>query len=314
MILFHFLLRQREPFTELKHKRELVLELKLMVTAVVGDIQAPPRIPREPTGPGREQPLPPRDPHFPDHGPNRPEPRPNPRPEPRPMPHPVCHDEPIYRTVPYTCYETINVPYEVVDHQTVSNFNVVMTNAQDLNVNAQCAVNFTVAGDNLSTGTNCNEYLVVSSNSQNVSIDRTGTRVQNFNFSLNLFDRNKILAPLAGGLTNLHMDGQNLVVSTGDLTNAKNVTLKLFVQRRRFLKNDETLIDRVLAPSEYTYSSAGGSTGITSIDLGKILGGINTSKKHVIKLQLDVAIPAGNIMNSNIPSTHQESEITVWDN
>ena len=248
-----------------------------------------------------------RDPH---HG-ERPGPGPRPpMPPVPPMPPrpPVCHDEPVYRTVPYTCYERVTVPFEVIDHQTVSNVSVNLKNAESVNNLAQCSIQFTAVGDNLSTSTACNEYLAVGNQSQTSTYDR-GTKVQNFNFNINLFDKQKILAPLAGGLANLHLDGQTLVAISGDLNVSKNYSLKLFVERRRFLKEDETLINRELNPTEYSFEN-----GLVKIDLNKLVGGINKSKKHKIKLSLDVALPAGTIYNNNVPSTHQESEITVWEN
>jgi hypothetical protein len=264
-----------------------------------------PRPPRDPRDPNR--PLPPRDPHYPN-------PRPEPRPEPRPIPRPpVCYDEPIYRTVPYTCYETINTPYEVIDHNTVSNLNVILTPAESINNNTTCNLNFEAIGDNVSAQTNCNEILAISNSTLAVGYDR-GTRMQNIDYSIKLFDRQKLIAPLAGGLANMHLEGQNLVVVTGDLNNSKNFNLKLFVERRKFLRDDEVILNRTLQPTEFSFEANGGNTGLLKIDLARLLGGINTSKKHKIKLQLDVVLPAGNILNTNGVNTHQESEITVWDN
>jgi hypothetical protein len=239
-------------------------------------------------------PLPPREPR---------EPRP-----PMPPRPPVCYDEPVYRTVPYTCYETVRYPYEVIDHQTQTNVNVSMKNVENVIFGAQCGIQFTAIGDSLSAQTNCNEYLVTANTTNNSFYDR-GTLVQNADYKISLYDRQKLLAPLAGGLTNLHVEGQTVVVNTGDLNRGGNFTLKLFVERRRFLKEDEVLINRNLNAGEYNYSN-----GMTRIDLAKVLGGINTSKKHKIKLSLGVVLPVGNILNNNIPSLYQESEITVWEN
>lgn len=247
--------------------------------------------------------------HEPGREPREPGREPNPRPMPvPPRPVPVCHQEPVYRTVPYTCYETVRIPYEVIDHQTVSNFDVKITNNSSVQTADQCFVNFIANGDYVSSTTACNDLLAIANSRVSTGYDR-GNKIQNFNYDVTLYNKAEMLGALNGGLANLHMDGQKVVFATGDLNAAKNFTLRIFVERRRFLKSDETLIDRALAPNEFV---SNGNT--TSIDLGKLLGGINTSKKHKIKVQLDVSLPAGSVLNTGVPSLHQESEITVWDN
>lgn len=259
----------------------------------------------------------PRDPRDRDGGERRPgdnhgqDPRPEPRPEPR---RPVCHTEAVYRTEAYTCYQTVSVPYEVLDHNSISNFVVSLTNEGNANSGNQCYINFTMSGDNLSTGSNCSELLLLASKGASSSVDRFGTRVNNFDISVKAVDMNSQILALKGGLTNLHLEGQTLVVTTGDLNRATNAKLKLFVERRRFLKSDETLINRTLNAGEFTFESAGADTGLTKIDLRKLLGGINTSKKHKVRVELDVTLPAGEILNDNLMPRHQEAEITVWNN
>jgi hypothetical protein len=233
------------------------------------------------------------------------------KPTPRP---PVCRDEPIFRDVPYTCYETISVPYEVVDHYTKSNFDVRTQAApNDLAASAGCAVTFQAYGDAVSASTGCASMLVLANSNSVSDIDQGGTHINSYKYDLKVVDANRALAPLAGGLSDLKLEGQTLIVKTGDLKKGSNFQLRLFVERRNLLKKDETKIDRALTASEYTYEALDASSGLVKIDLNKLLGGINRTKKHSIRVNLDVQVDGGSIINTNVPNLHQESKITIWD-
>jgi|GEM_PF-2936616 len=43
-------------------------------------------------------------------------------------PHQVCQDVPVYRNEPYTCYETVQVPYEVFDYFVQGNYKINFLN------------------------------------------------------------------------------------------------------------------------------------------------------------------------------------------
>jgi hypothetical protein len=244
----------------------------------------------------------------------RPEPRPNPYPDPRPVPRPeprppVCYDEPIYREVAYSCMKTISVPYEVVDHESTANVQIKLSAApQSKPQTGNCGINFALQGDNFQASNSCREYLAVGI----VGRQQNGS-VTNYSYFINLFDAERIFAPLAGGLTDLHVEGSTLLVRTGDIRANQNFALKLYVERKRFLKSDVVLINRVLKAEEFSYQPGDARTGFVRIDLDKVLGGFEEGKKHNIKVDLDLALPAGSVINgSPIPQLHQEASTTVF--
>ena len=72
------------------------------------------------------------------------------------------------------------------------------------------------------------------------------------------------------------------------------------------------LINRVLRTSEFSYEAIDGRVGLVRINLDKLLGGFESNKKHVIKLNLDVKTDSGIIIHNGAqPSLHQESSITI---
>ncbi len=67
-----------------------------------------------------------------------------------------CWSEPVYRTVPYTCYETISIPYEVFDYY----------------VDANVALNF----GSLPEGMSANEMMTATLNGDVLTLKSTGTK------------------------------------------------------------------------------------------------------------------------------------------
>lgn len=111
----------------------------------------------------------------------------------------------------------------------------------------------------------------------------------------------------------MRMEGQTLVFRTGDLTKNKNFSLKLFVERRKLLKGDETLVNRNLAPQEYSFEKTSDEFGVVRINLGNLIGGINKKRKHVIKVDINVLTNTVNSINSHLPSLSASESITVND-
>jgi hypothetical protein len=103
-----------------------------------------------------------------------------------------------------------------------------------------------------------------------------------------------------------------IVAKVGTLRDAKNATLKLFVERKK-LFGDDTLINRTLNSSEYSYQAIDEKTGYVRINMDKVFGGIENGKKHVIRLNLSVSLPQGTVLSGGAANGDlaQSSEITI---
>lgn len=223
-----------------------------------------------------------------------------------------CHQEPVYRTVAYSCNQTINVPYEVVDHQVTANLHLNINKDPSLDTdNQECTLKYILDGEFLRTNTECDSALVYSTLLKNSEVDRKGNSTHFYNIDLKVLNAKKILAPVSSGITNMRLEGQNLIFQTGNLANNANFTMKLFVERIRFLKSDLTFIDRPLTKNEFSFEAIDNHSGIVKINLEKLFGGINTSKKHDIKVNIDVIMPAGNLLNSVLPVTNAYGELKL---
>lgn len=221
---------------------------------------------------------------------------------------PTCHDEPVYRQVAYSCRRTISVPYEVDDHQSTANVNVKISSPpKDILQSRNCGIDFSLTGDSFLSTNSCNQYLAMAQ----INHQDEGN-VKNLSYKIDLYDTQKVFAPLAGGLNDLHVDGDVLLVKTGDLKTHSNFTLNLYVQRRRLFSSDVVLIDRTLSNSEFTYQPIDAHTGYVRIDLSKLAAGFIRGKKHVIRVNLNVILPAGSvIVGAGIPNLNQEASIKI---
>ena len=222
---------------------------------------------------------------------------------------PICHDEPVYRDEAYSCMKTEQIPYEVFDHNTDATVNVKIAAAPSTKPQAgNCGIDFNLNGDDLTATNTCSDYLAFA----NIGSMGSGYS-KSYNYDVKLFDASIILSPLNGNLQDMHVDGSDLSFKTGTLSGATNFTLKLFVQRKRLLAKDITLIDRQLNANEFTYTAIDARTGYVHIDLDRVAGGFQSNKKNEINVKLDVSLPSAGtlITGQSAPTLHQEAGITV---
>ena len=223
-----------------------------------------------------------------------------------------CRQEPRYRSVPYTCYDTVEVPYEVTDHSVKANFHLRVNKTGSKDTDARdCYLHYTMEGETLRANADCSNVIVLSSNTKNIQTDRLGNVTFNYEVNLTLLDKNSVMAPVASGITSMNMEGHTLVFKVGDLEKNPNFSLNLFVERRRLLKSDETLINRPLLLGEYSYEKINNNEGIVKVNFDRLLSGFNDQKKHVIKVDLNVNLPFGNVLNSTLPMLNAHGELTI---
>lgn len=225
-----------------------------------------------------------------------------------------CRQIPQYREVPYTCYKTVTVPYEVFDHNVVSNFNIKITSKPKEPSNPSvCKVVYVMEGEKLTDKAECSDYLILSKQKKTSERNNDGSLVNSFDVILKLLDAKTILAPLDGGITEMRLEGNTLLFRTGDISKNPEISIKLNIERKRLLKSDETVIDRVLAPTEFAFYKLNERYGVVKIDLQKLIGGINHKKKHILKVEMKINMEEGVLLNTHVPKLSNRAEITVND-
>lgn len=225
-----------------------------------------------------------------------------------------CHNEVVYRDEAYTCYETVRRGYEVFSHNTKANVNVKVSNVPGIQApHNTCGIDFTLYGGSFSSVAKCSEFIVLAT-TKSASESRVGdTVVQNRALDVTLLDAKKISAPTRNGIQEMRLEGQTLVLRTGDLSKNSNFTLKLFAKRNKLLGKDTVLIERNLAPAEYSFEKISEDAGLVKIDLKKLVGGVDRKKKHNIKVSINVVVDLANAINASLPKLSASEEIVVND-
>ena len=191
----------------------------------------------------------------------------------------TCQQIPNYKKTPYTCYKTVTTSYEVPDHQVVANFNVkISRKPKEATDPSGCSVGFSMEGDIMKSHAKCIDFLILSNLKQKSIFNDTGKVTHNYDVDLLLLDAEATLAPLLGGITQMHVQGNMLTFRVGDLSKNPNFNLKLFVERKYLLKSNETLINRNIRRDEYAFNKTDEQFGLVSIDLDKLASGFNDQK------------------------------------
>jgi hypothetical protein len=223
-----------------------------------------------------------------------------------------CYQEAQYRQEAYTCYQTVQIPYEVFNNYVRALVSVKLPNIPTGSSLPQqtCNIDFRLEGGSFSSYANCSEFIVIASRTSTESREDQ-TVIQDRKFDITLLDAKTVTAPVRGGIGEMRLEGQTLVFRTGDLTKNPNFSLKLFVERRKLLKGDETLINRNLAPGEYTFEKTSDDYGTVRISLSKLFGGINAKRKHLLKVDINVLTDTANSINPSLPSMSASESIVV---
>jgi hypothetical protein len=229
-----------------------------------------------------------------------------------PIAGPQCSQEIRYRQEAYTCYQTVSTPYEVFSNNVKANVSVKVTNVP---TGAQaptkdCSLDFSLFGNSFNPVAHCSDFIVLAKQTYASEV-QGDTVTQNRALDITLLDAKVVSAPTRNGITEMKFSGQTVSFKTGDLTKNPNFSLKLFVQRRKLLQSDETLINRALTSSEYTFEKTSDGAGIVKINLGKLIDGINAKRKHVIKVDLNVLTSTQGSLNAQLPALSATESITV---
>lgn len=169
---------------------------------------------------------------------------------PRRNPGPIrsCWSEPVYVTVPYTCTQTVSVPYEVKDFDVEARVNLDISK---LSPEATPGENFrvTLRGDELSFEVNGSKKFFVIKKKQDVRTSMNGSvKMIDALLSAEMIESAPILKTL--NLANISIQDGILNFNLGPVENNANVGFALKITKNKFLGSDKVLLDRELLDSE----------------------------------------------------------------
>jgi hypothetical protein len=196
-----------------------------------------------------------------------------PYPGPRPYPGPgrTCYQEAIYRQVPYTCTQTVRIPYEVKDFDVDSR---VLIDVTKLSSEATPGEKFvvTLQGDDLSVQTVGSKKFFLMLKKQSLRTSMNGSvKFIDAMYAVEMIEAAPILKALK--MTNISLENSILTFGIGPVENRSNIAFSLNITQKKALASDIVLFDRELANSEVVLNAnnAGSAADVNVEKLGVTL-------------------------------------------
>lgn len=244
-------------------------------------------------------------------GPGYPYPGPRPYPYPRPYPGPArhCWTEPMYRTVPYSCIQTVNVPFEVKDFDVDARVIVDVTKVSP-EATAGETFKVTLNGDTLSFDVNGSRKFFVVKKKQDVRSNMNGgVKMIDALLAAELVEAAPILKAVK--MDGISVENGVLNLNLGPVETLSNLGIELKIVKKKTFGSDKVLLDRELVASEIAVvpSTSGADANINVSNLGVELEGgkFSITAKAFAKF-------SGNLMNSSQFESLSSSKTLIYTN
>lgn len=182
-------------------------------------------------------------------------------------PQPRCESRPVHRQVPYSCWQTVSIPYEVKDYDVQANVNLDITALPEATHGETFSV--TLNGDQLSISalSSGKKYFVILDNQQ-VSSDFQGSvKYIDATYNVSFVEASPVLAALS--VKNISVKNPILNFSLGPVANQSAVGYSLHVEKAPIVGSDTVLFDRELNLNELTLTEAAAGT-LAQVDLNRL--------------------------------------------
>lgn len=229
-------------------------------------------------------------------GPGYPYPGPRPYPYPRPYPGPArhCWTEPMYRTVPYSCIQTVNVPFEVKDFDVDAR---VIVDVTKLSPEATPGETFkvTLKGDMLTFDVVGSKKFFVVKKQQAVRSSMNGSvKMIDGLLAAELVEAAPVLKAIK--MTDISVENGVLNFNIGPVASMDNLGFELKVVKMKTFGSDTTLLDRELLASEIEVKASSEGASTAGVDVSKL--GVELANGKFSLTAKTFAKFGGNLMNS----------------
>lgn len=218
----------------------------------------------------------------------RPLPGPYPRPYPAPYPTRRCWSEPMYRSIPYSCMQTVNIPVEIKEYDVDAR---VIVDVTKLSSEATPGEKFkvTLKGDKLSFEVEASKkFFVVKKLSNERSTMNGNVKLIDAVLAAELIEVSPVLQAI--NLSSLKMEDGLLKFNLGS-ENLEHVGIDLKVEKLKTFGSDAELLNRELLSSEIVVNGSEVSVDIARLGVDLRKGKFALTIKAFTKFD-------GNLMNS----------------
>lgn len=220
-----------------------------------------------------------------------------------------CKDETLYRSIPYACKQTVQVPYDVTLKTHQANVQVLFSG-----VATEAKPRYVVSLDEkglLNFAGTSEDKNFVALMTKNITLTPEGdVNAIKAVFNINHLNLADLFSVSSKGITNVDLNKRSLSFVVNGKFEAKKTTL--FV---KISKKDQIKFEKTLKPSQFKSSFDGVNTRV-DIDLESLgapkLGGL-FNKTHTVnlKLKLDLSAAGGEIIVPKINDVSVSTSVEV---
>lgn len=177
---------------------------------------------------------------------------------------PVCNTVPEYRTVPYSCIQTVRIPYQVKDYDVDANVNINIASIPGIPAGETFKI--TLDGTDLSLSALGSKRFFILLKKRDQSTRTQGSvKLIDANYSVSLVEAAPVIKALQ--VNNISFKDNSVFFKTGDVTNLVGYSLN--VTKSPLFGSDTVLFDRELSSNEIQVTAQGVGTE-ASVNLQRI--------------------------------------------
>lgn len=186
-----------------------------------------------------------------------------------------CYSEPMYRQVPYSCMQTVRLPYQQKDFDVEARVIVDVTKLSN-EITTGETFKVSLEGDTLVfTASGSKKFFIVKKKQDIRSSMNGSVKMIDALYVSELVEAGPVLAAL--NMTNIAVENSSLKFKLGVVESLTNLGFSLKVVQNKFLASDKTIFDRELNSSEIQISTNGSESEAT-VELGKLGISLNEGK------------------------------------
>lgn len=176
-----------------------------------------------------------------------------------------CYQQPIYRSVPYSCTQTVRTPYQVKDYDVDARVIVDVTNLSS-EVTPGEKINVTLMGDSLSfEAVGSKKFFVVQKHKDIRSVMNGSVKVIDAVLAVELVEAAPILKSIK--VSNIQMKDRVLNMDIGEVSSRENLDFDLKIVKNKALSSDEKIFDRGLLANEVNVAGSKASVDINALNV-----------------------------------------------
>lgn len=209
-----------------------------------------------------------------------------------------CFNEPMYRTVAYSCTQNVQIPYTVKDFDVIANINVNVINNSDKAAAETISVSLEKNGLISLKATGSKNFLVVLKGKKEDVQTSGSVKTVTGSYDVELVDASALKALEAKDL-NASFTGVTFKYAAADKNSLVATSLK--IEKRRFLAKKKNLFDRELSKVEVSANGTNADVKFANLGLdlkkGRYVFTLTTEIKTEGKL-LNASQFAGQLVKS----------------